>query len=71
MYDEWLAGGLNNAMLAAIATYYECVPGFKRLLAANDNDLERFYAAVRVLAQRPRAERHAQLCSASPRAPGD
>src|SRR5215469_1002848 len=62
VYDEWLAGGLNNAMLAAVATYYECVPGFKRLLAANDNDLERFYAAVRTLAQRPRAERHAQLC---------
>ena len=65
VYDEWLAGGLNNAMLAAVATYYECVPGFKRLLAANDNDLERFYAAVRTLAQRPRAERHAQLCASA------
>jgi predicted aminopeptidase len=71
VYDEWLAGGLNNAMLAAVATYYECVPGLKRLLAANDNDLERFYAAVRALAQQPRAERHAQLCSAPPRAAGD
>jgi len=65
VYDEWLAGGLNNAMLAAVATYYDCVPGFKRLLAANDNDLERFYEAVRALAQQPRAERHAQLCTSA------
>jgi predicted aminopeptidase len=71
VYDEWLAGGLNNAMLAAVATYYECVPGFKRLLAANDDDLERFYAAVRALAKQPRAARHAQLCSSSQRAAGD
>jgi predicted aminopeptidase len=65
VYDEWLAGGLNNAMLAAVATYYDCVPGFKRLLAANDNDLERFYEAVRALAQQPRAQRHALLCTSA------
>jgi predicted aminopeptidase len=70
VYDEWLAGGLNNAMLAAVATYYECLPGFKRLLAENDNDLERFYAAVRELARQPRQERHAKLCAASPAAGG-
>ena len=64
LYDQWIAAGLNNAQLAAVATYYECVPGFKRLLAAENGDLTRFYDAVRALAREPRAERHAQLCGA-------
>jgi predicted aminopeptidase len=61
-YEEWLRAGLNNAYLASVATYYDCVPGFERLLAAQDGDLLRFYAAARELARRPRSERHAQLC---------
>jgi predicted aminopeptidase len=75
VYDEWIAAGLNNAQLAAVATYYDCVPGFTRLLDAGNGDLTRFYAAVRALAKAPRAERHAQLCvqSGAARAarPGD
>ena len=63
LYDEWIAAGLNNARLASVATYFDCVPGFERLLAENDHDLPRFYAAVRALAQEPRATRHAQLCT--------
>src|SRR5215472_7271379 len=65
VYDAWIAAGLNNAQLAAVATYYDCVPGFERLLAAENGDLPRFYAAVRALAAAPRAERHAQLCGAA------
>jgi predicted aminopeptidase len=63
LYEEWIAAGLNNARLASVATYFDCVPGFERLLAENDHDLPRFYAAVRALAQAPRATRHAQLCT--------
>ena len=62
LYDEWIDAGLNNARLASVATYFDCVPGFERLLAENDGDLVRFYVAVRALAQQPRATRHAQLC---------
>jgi predicted aminopeptidase len=62
LYDEWIGEGLNNARLASVATYYDCVPGFRRLLASEDNDLERFYAAARALARLPRAQRDAQLC---------
>ncbi len=62
LYDEWIGEGLNNARLASVATYYDCVPGFKRLLASEDNDLQRFYAAARTLAGLPRAQRDAQLC---------
>ncbi|MEO8061387.1 MAG: aminopeptidase [Pseudomonadota bacterium] len=57
-----LEGKPNNARLASLATYYDCVPGFERLLAQNDHDLPRFYAAARELAQLPRDQRRAQLC---------
>ena len=62
LYDEWLAQGLNNAQLASVATYFDCVPGFQRLLTEQDNDLTRFYTAARVLARMPRGARHARLC---------
>jgi predicted aminopeptidase len=62
-YESWFAEGLNNAHLASVATYFDCVPGFERLLEAHGGDLPQFYAAVRQLARRPRAERHAQLCA--------
>jgi predicted aminopeptidase len=71
LYDEWIAAGLNNAQLASIATYYDCVPGFRRLLAEQGNDLPRFYAAARELSKLPRAQRHAQLCSATTTAAQD
>ena len=62
LYDEWMATGLNNAHLASVATYYDCVPGFTRLLEEQGNDLSRFYAAARELARKSRAERDGQLC---------
>ncbi|MEO8018530.1 MAG: aminopeptidase [Pseudomonadota bacterium] len=60
-----LDGRPNNARLASLATYYECVPGFERLLADEQHDLPRFYAAARVLAKLPRDERRARLCGVS------
>jgi predicted aminopeptidase len=63
LYDEWIAGGLNNADLASVDTYYDCVPGFERLLQQENGDLPRFYAAARKLAHEPKAKRDAQLCS--------
>jgi predicted aminopeptidase len=61
-YERWIAEGLNNAHLASLATYFQCVPGFERLLAREDGNLPRFYAAVRALARRPTAARRAALC---------
>jgi len=61
-YRDWAPQGLNNAHLASLATYYDCVPGFERLLAKNDGDLPKFYAAVRELVRKPRAQRHELLC---------
>jgi predicted aminopeptidase len=62
LYEEWIAEGLNNARLASVSTYYDCVPGFARLLRDSDNELERFYAAARALSREPRAARHQRLC---------
>ncbi len=60
-YDDWFAGSLNNAQLNSVATYYDLVPAFEVLLAANGGDLEKFYAAVKKLAKLPKAERHERL----------
>jgi predicted aminopeptidase len=63
LYDRWIAEGLNNADLASVSTYYDCVPGFERLLQQNDGDLPRFYDAARKLAHEPKSTRDAELCS--------
>ena len=62
VYDDWIAEGLNNAQLASVSTYYDCVPGFERLLHQEDGDLPRFYAAARELAREPKLTRDEQLC---------
>jgi predicted aminopeptidase len=64
-YEAWIASGLNNAYLASIATYFDCVAGFERLLAEQNGDLPRFYAAVRAASHLPLAERHRKLCAVS------
>ncbi len=63
LYDKWLADGLNNADLVSVGTYYDCVPGFERLLRQENGDLPRFYSAARRLAREPQGIRDAQLCS--------
>ncbi len=69
LYDQWINEGLNNARLASLANYYDCVPGFERLLTEQGNDLQRFYAAARELSRLPRAERHERLCGSARAAP--
>jgi predicted aminopeptidase len=57
VYDHWIADGLNNAHLASLGTYFDCVPAFQGLLAANGSDLPAFYAAVRTMRSDPAARR--------------
>lgn len=63
VYDDWIAEGLNNAQLASVSTYYDCVPAFEHLLQRENGDLPRFYAAARELAREPKSTRDARLCS--------
>jgi len=64
-YQGWLDEGLNNADLASVATYYDCVPGFQRLLQSDGGDLRRFYSDVRELTREPQVERDAAVCSSA------
>ena len=63
-FDRWLAGGANNAGIAAAGLYADRVPQFTALLAAEDGDLVKFYARVRALAAMPPVEREAALAAA-------
>ncbi len=60
-YDWWFARTLNNAHLAAVATYHDCVPGLQRELAAAGS-LPAFYARAAELAELPLPERRAAVC---------
>ena len=62
-YDRWFEGGVNNAKLASVATYEELVPAFRALLARENGDLPKFYAAVKQLARLDKAERDAELAA--------
>lgn len=68
-YDYWFAGPLNNAQLASVTLYHRWLPAFRALLKQAGNDLPRFYAQVRRLADLPRTEREAALEALMP-APG-
>jgi predicted aminopeptidase len=56
-YSAWLRTGLNNAHLAAVATYHDCVPAFERLLAAEQQALPALFTAVRLLGKQTPAAR--------------
>jgi predicted aminopeptidase len=64
-FDAWFGGEINNAHLASIATYYTCVPGFQRELAAVGGDLSAFYTRARELAKMDRKERDELVCGES------
>ena len=44
-FEVSFEGDINNAYLASVATYFVCVPGFERELAAVGGDLQAFYRA--------------------------
>ena len=51
----------NNARLNTVATYFQLLPGFERLLKKCGGDLETFYAEVEKLGKLPAAERDRAL----------
>jgi len=60
-YDRWFAQDINNAQLNSVGFYSRWVPAFQALLAREGDDLPRFYAAVKLLAQQTEAQRHRSL----------
>ncbi len=61
-FDAWFARPLNNAHLASIATYRQCVPALEALLASEGGDLGRFFERARELARLDIQARHRRLC---------
>lgn len=60
-YDRWMAGPINNAHLAMVATYHEQVPLFQALLRQKGGDLAAFYREAKHLATLPEEERELAL----------
>jgi predicted aminopeptidase len=58
-YDAWFAQPLNNATLAAVATYRRWLPAMRALL--EERGIEGFYAEMDRLAELPLERRQAQL----------
>ena len=50
-FESWFEEALNNAYLASVATYFDCVPGFERELESVDGNLGAFYRRVRELSK--------------------
>lgn len=65
-YSGWFDGPLNHAQLNTVATYFDLVPGFQRLLADCQGDLPRFYEEVRKLGRIAKTERRRRLMASFP-----
>jgi predicted aminopeptidase len=69
-YDTWFAQPLNNAQLNTIATYYDWVPAFQRLLRESGGNLEKFYGVAKTVAKCSKPERHRRLAELGRAKPG-
>ncbi len=62
-FDRWINASSNNAMISAFTIYTQQVPAFSALLSHLENDLPKFYSAVKVIARQEKSERMAKLAS--------
>jgi len=60
-YDHWFDPLPNNAHMASLATYHRLVPAFRELICEQAGDMAAYYAQVRALAQKNKAERDEAL----------
>ncbi len=60
-YHRAFAKPWNNSRLNSVATYFDLVPGFERLLRMEHADLKLFYAAVEKMGRLSKEERRRQL----------
>jgi predicted aminopeptidase len=67
-YDRWFSSGLNNARLAAVATYELWAPLFDTLLQRAEGDMARFYHDCELLAQMPLQQRRQRMLALLQRA---
>ncbi|MDH3404025.1 MAG: aminopeptidase [Acidobacteriota bacterium] len=70
LYDGWFAQELDNAHLAAVASYHDLVPAFRALYRRAASSLEAFYEEAEALSRREPAERSAILTTLAGEEPG-
>jgi len=61
-YGAWFKRPVNNARMAAFATYRDLVPKFEALLQHCEHDFARFYATVKLQKQQGKQARVAEQC---------
>jgi predicted aminopeptidase len=61
VFDAWFQRTLNNAHLASVATYRDCMPGLRRELEAAGS-LRTFYERAAEIAKLPTKERRQAVC---------
>ena len=64
--DRWFSKPVNNARLNTLATYYDLVPGFERLLRAEGGDLEKFLKRVDAMKSMSASARKRAVMSSGP-----
>lgn len=65
-YDRWFAQDLNNAHLAAAASYFDLVPAFQALLLSVDGHLQVFYQQAEAIAELDADSRRQELQALEP-----
>jgi len=65
IYDHWMLSGVNNAKVQSIATYYNYVPAFMRMLTQQQGNIEKFYLAIDAVMEMTAEERQAYLLELS------
>jgi len=63
-YDRFFEQPMNNARLNTVATYYDLVPDFERLLKRWDGDVNVFLAKVEAMKSQSKDERRASVTKA-------
>ncbi len=48
-YDNWFDTDINNAKIAAVATYRDLIPNFMHFLERSENDFAKFYEIINKL----------------------
>ncbi len=65
-YDRYFATPMNNARLNSVATYFDLVPGFERILRQCDGDPESFFLRMESLKPMSQKARRAAVLSEKP-----
>ncbi len=60
-YDRWIFSGVNNAKVQSVATYYDYLPAFNKILSQQHGDLRLFYREIQRLMEMEISTRQAYL----------